>query len=288
MPNLQNFRIKTDLGQRCKRCPGRCQQNHYSLDREYRELKVAISNIQKHKEPIECFKHSTVIYHPPHNCNKIKCTRCGSWGYSKEKPVVFYETYSNYNIGKLRCDKCYENSINNKRPPIPDTDEGNKKPKFEIPEPEDPMVEMDLDPPKPNKGKGKQKYTEIKYTNCNKVESPINCINELGINYKCDEKRERLERTGSTFYIKTCTVCQLQTDDFESRSSEAIEKLQIWMDKFGYDLEDEDDKSEEQDKINKMSERIQKYLNKEFKGRIFSEYPKEKIKKALDSIIPQK
>lgn len=84
MPNLQNFRIKTDLGQRCKRCPGRCQQNHYSLDREYRELKVAISNIQKHKEPIECFKHSTVIYHPPHNCNKIKCTRCGSWGYSKE------------------------------------------------------------------------------------------------------------------------------------------------------------------------------------------------------------
>lgn len=81
---------------------------------------------------------------------------------------------------------------------------------------------MDLDPPKPNKGKGKQKYTEIKYTNCNKVESPINCINELGINYKCDEKRERLERTGSTFYIKTCTVCQLQTDDFESRSSEAI------------------------------------------------------------------
>ncbi|CAB4393769.1 unnamed protein product [Rhizophagus irregularis] len=256
MPNLQNFRIKTDLGQRCKRCPGRCQQNHYSLDREYRELKVAISNIQKHKEPIECFKHSTVTYHPPHNCNKIKCTRCGSWGYSKEvcNDKLYYWN-SNYNIGKLRCDKCYENSINNKRPPIPDTDEGNKKPKFEIPEPEDPMVEMDLDPPKPNKGKGKQKYTEIKYTNCNKVESPINCINEL---------------------VRKTPTQLIQ------------EKLQIWMDKFGYDLEDEDDKSEEQDKINKMSERIQKYLNKEFKGRIFSEYPKEKIKKALDSIIPQK
>ncbi|PKY57756.1 hypothetical protein RhiirA4_479074 [Rhizophagus irregularis] len=248
MPNPQNFRIKTDLGQRCKRCPGRCQQNHYSLDRKYGELKVVISNIQKHKEPIECFKHSTVTYHPPHNCNKIKCTRCGFWGHSKEvcndklyywnrlylckcdgkkckrqrteaqykgsnhcctcqKPVVFYEVYSNYNIGKLRCDKCYENSINNKRPPISDTDEGNKKPKFEIPEPEDPMVEMDLDPPKLNKGKGKQKYTEIRCTNCNKEESPINCINELGICYKCNEKRERLERTGSTSCIKTYTVC---------------------------------------------------------------------------------
>ncbi|CAB4426198.1 unnamed protein product [Rhizophagus irregularis] len=35
-----------------------------------------------------------------------------------------------------------------------------------------------------------------------------------------------------------------------------------------------------------MLERIQKYLNKEFKGRIFSEYPKEKIEKALDYIVP--
>ncbi|EXX77489.1 hypothetical protein RirG_023300 [Rhizophagus irregularis DAOM 197198w] len=35
-----------------------------------------------------------------------------------------------------------------------------------------------------------------------------------------------------------------------------------------------------------MSGKIQKYLNKEFKGRIFSEYPKEKIEKALDVIVP--
>ena len=84
MPNPQNFRIKTDLGQRCKRCPGRCQQNHYTLDREYSELKVVVSNMRKHKEPMECFKHSTVTYHPPHNCNKSKCERCGSWGHSKE------------------------------------------------------------------------------------------------------------------------------------------------------------------------------------------------------------
>ncbi|PKC03598.1 hypothetical protein RhiirA5_423519 [Rhizophagus irregularis] len=209
MPNPQNFRIKTDLGQRCKRCTGKCRNNYYSLDREYGELKVVISNMRKHKEPMECFKHSTVTYHPPHNCNKAKCI----------------------------CDKC-------------------------------------------------------------------------------DEKRERLERTGSTSCIKTCTVCQLQTDDFESRSSGAIvcgkecngvltimnmvnkdksgkpqsqliqEKLQIWIDKFGYDPEDEDDKSEEQDKIDKMSGKIQKYLKKEFKGRIFSEYPKERIEEALDVIVP--
>ncbi|CAB4400569.1 unnamed protein product [Rhizophagus irregularis] len=262
MPNPQNFRIKSDLGQRCKRCTGKCQNNHYSLDREYGELKVVISNMRKHKEPMECFKHSTVTYHPPHNCNKAKCERCGSWGHRK-----------------LRCDECHENSVNNKRPPTPDTDEGNKKPKFNIPEPEDPMQDMEK-------------------------ESPINCINNLGICDKCDEKRERLERTGSTSCIKTCTVCRLQTDDFESRSSGAIvceeecngvltimnmvnkdksgkpqsqliqEKLQIWIDKFGYDPEDEDDKSEELDKINKMSGKIQKYLNKEFKERIFSEYPK--------------
>ncbi|POG57729.1 hypothetical protein GLOIN_2v1489129 [Rhizophagus irregularis DAOM 181602=DAOM 197198] len=278
MPNPQNFRIKTDLGQRCKRCTGRCQNNHYSLDREYGELKVVISNMLKHKEPMECFKHSTVTYHPPHNCNKAKCERCGSWGHSKEvcndklyywnrfflckcdgrrckrrrsetqfkggnhcctcqKPVIFYEAYSNYKIGKLRCNECHENSVNNKRPPTPDTDEGNKKPKFNIPEPEDPMQDMELNPPRiQNKGKEKQKYTEIKCTNCNRKESPINCINNL--------------------------------------------------DKLGYDPEDEDDMSEEQDKINKMSGKIQKYLKKEFKERIFSEYPKERIEEALDVIVP--
>ncbi|CAB4433187.1 unnamed protein product [Rhizophagus irregularis] len=127
MPNPQNFKIKTNLGQRCKRCPGRCQQNHYTLDREYGELKVVISNMRKYKEPMECFKHSTVTYHPPHNCNKNR---------------------------------------------------------------------------------------------------------------------------------------------------------------FGYDPENEDDKSEEQDKINKMSGKIQKYLNKEFKGKMYSEYPKEEIGRALDCIVP--
>ncbi|RGB35526.1 hypothetical protein C1646_759223 [Rhizophagus diaphanus] len=183
MPNSQNFRIKADL--------------------EYGELKVAISNIRKNKEPIEYFKYSTVTYHPPYNCNKIKCTRCGSWGHSKEvcndklyywnrlylckcdgkrckrqrtevqskggnhcctcqKPVVFYEAYSNYNIGKLKCNECYENSINNKRPPTPDTDERNKKPKFNLPEPEDPMQKMELNLPKSqDKGKRKQEYPRV-------------------------------------------------------------------------------------------------------------------------------
>ncbi|CAB4436769.1 unnamed protein product [Rhizophagus irregularis] len=297
MPNHQNFKIKTNLGQRCKRCPGRCQQNHYTLDREYGELKVVISNMRKHKEPMECFKHSTVTYHPPHNCNKSKCERCGSWEHSKEvcndklyywnrlylckcdgrkckrqrsetqfqggnhcctcqKPVIFHKAYSNYGIGKLRCDKCHENSINNKRPPTPETDEGNKKPKYNIPEPEDPMQDMELDPPKPQtKGKGKQKYSEIKCTNCDRKESPTSYINNL-------------DKSG------------------KPQSQLIQEKLQIWIDRFGYDPEDEDDKSKEQDKINKMSGKIQKYLNKEFKGKVYSEYPKEEIGRALDCIVP--
>ncbi|CAG8507218.1 10030_t:CDS:2 [Rhizophagus irregularis] len=58
------------------------------------------------------------------------------------------------------------------RPSTPDTDESNKKPKFNIPEPEDPMEEMELDLPKPNKGKRKQEYPKIRCTNCDREESP--------------------------------------------------------------------------------------------------------------------
>ncbi|CAG8507202.1 10029_t:CDS:2 [Rhizophagus irregularis] len=60
------------------------------------------------------------------------------------------------------------------------------------------------------------------------------------------------------------------------------EKLRIWIDRYGYDLEDEDGRKEEQNIFRSMSKKIQKYFNKEFKGRIFSEYPKEEIEKALD------
>uniref|UniRef100_U9UN42 Uncharacterized protein n=1 Tax=Rhizophagus irregularis (strain DAOM 181602 / DAOM 197198 / MUCL 43194) TaxID=747089 RepID=U9UN42_RHIID len=234
MPNPQNFRIKTDLGQRCKRCTGRCQNNHYSLDREYGELKVVISNMLKHKEPMECFKHSTL---------NVKDVDLGD--IVRRYAMISYTigigcAYANVMEGDVKdedqkpnlkeaiivaparnlCNECHENSVNNKRPPTPDTDEGNKKPKFNIPEPEDPMQDMELNPPRiQNKGKEKQKYTEIKY-------------------------------------------------------------------KLGYDPEDEDDMSEEQDKINKMSGKIQKYLKKEFKERIFSEYPKERIEEALDVIVP--
>ncbi|PKC12963.1 hypothetical protein RhiirA5_411179 [Rhizophagus irregularis] len=61
----------------------------------------------------------------------------------------------NYNIRKLRCNECYKRNNSNKRQHSPDTDEGNKKPKFNIPEAEDPMEEMELNPQKLNKGKKK-------------------------------------------------------------------------------------------------------------------------------------
>ncbi|POG62874.1 hypothetical protein GLOIN_2v1485102 [Rhizophagus irregularis DAOM 181602=DAOM 197198] len=66
------------------------------------------------------------------------------------------------------------------------------------------------------------------------------------------------------------------------------EKLRIWIDRYGYDLEDEDGRKEEQNIFRSMSKKIQKYFNKEFKGRIFSEYPKEEIEKALDYVVLQK
>lgn len=72
-----------------------------------------------------------------------------------QKPVIFYDAYSNYNIRKLRCNECYKRNNSNKRQHSPDTDEGNKKPKFNIPEAEDPMEEMELNPQKLNKGKKK-------------------------------------------------------------------------------------------------------------------------------------
>jgi hypothetical protein len=210
----------------------------------------------------------------------------------------------------LRCDKCYKRNNSNKRPHTPDTDEGNKKPKFNISEAEDPMEEMELNPQKLNKGKKKQEYPKVKCINCSREESTTNYINSLGICPKCDKKRVRLELTGSTSCIKTCTICQLRMDDFESRSSGAIvcgeeynsvltimnmvhkdksgklqpqliqEKLRIWINKFRYDPEDENDGKEKQDKPNKMFE---KYLNGEFKERLFFEYQKEKIKNVLDT-----
>ncbi|PKY42646.1 hypothetical protein RhiirA4_506583 [Rhizophagus irregularis] len=154
---------------------------------------------------------------------------------------------TNYNIGKLRCDECYKNSINNKRSPTPDTDEGNKKPKYNIPEPEDPMEEMELDLLKPNKGKEKQKYSKVKCTNCNREESPTNYINNLGICPKCD----RLELIGRAIVCREecngiSTIMNMVNKDKSGKPQLQLiqKKLQIWIDRFGYDLEDEDDRQE--------------------------------------------
>ncbi|CAB4438156.1 unnamed protein product [Rhizophagus irregularis] len=173
----------------------------------------------------------------------------------------------------------------NKRPHTPDTDEGNKKPKFNIPEAEDPMEEMELNPQKLNKGKKKIEYPKVKCMNCSREESTTNYINSLGICPKCDEKRVRLELTESTSCIKTCTICQLRMDDFESRSSGAI----VCGEEYNSVLTIMNMKMKmkvEQDKFNKIFEKIQKYLNGEFKERLFFEYPKEKIKHVLDNIVP--
>ena len=43
--NPQQFKIRTNINQRCRRCIGNCKQNHYSLDSEYNELRTVINNM---------------------------------------------------------------------------------------------------------------------------------------------------------------------------------------------------------------------------------------------------
>ena len=80
--------------------------------------------------------------------------------------------------------------------------EDNKRAKIE--EPEDPMLNMDLDP-KPQ-DKGKNKIVKEKCLECGNEERNTNPINELGICVKCDIKRETLERYGSKTTIRQCCV----------------------------------------------------------------------------------
>src|SRR5579862_9590489 len=74
--NPQQFKIRTNINQRCRRCIGNCKQNHYSLDSEYNELRTVINNMRR------SMLNNT--NRPPVNLNEINCERCGLKGHNRE------------------------------------------------------------------------------------------------------------------------------------------------------------------------------------------------------------
>ncbi|RIA96304.1 hypothetical protein C1645_815629 [Glomus cerebriforme] len=113
---------------------------------------------------------------------------------------------------KLKCKECY----NGKRPLTPESEKEEKKVRFNLPEPEDPMENMDLDLIPQSHSQGK--FPKVKCLECEKEERTMNPINELGICQKCETKRLALERYGSKITIRQCQVCKKHTDSYESRA----------------------------------------------------------------------
>ena len=352
-PNPQNFWIRTNSNQRCRRCPGRCHEDHYSLEHEYSELRVAVSNIGKYKTPTECFKHQRVTYHPRFNCEYNSCIRCGNKGHTKEvcnnklyywnrlylcgcngkickqertktqskggnhccnclKPIHFKDAITNYQFGKIRCNECHEKKT--RRPPTPDSDVENKRSKTDdLPEPEDPLQSMEIDPKPSNKGKGKER---VKCINCNREERTMNPINELGICMKCEAAKQALETYGSKTTIRKCTVCKIETDEYQSRAGGDIacsddcnhvlsiitrivkdkskkpqpdlirEKVEIMV----RQLEREEyiiDQEEREEETLKLTNMVTKFLNGEYKDTMGCRYPKDQITNVLNEVLPR-
>src|SRR6201992_7116 len=126
-------------------------------------------------------------------------------------PIKYKEAYNNQVERKLKCRVCFEN----KRSATPESDkEDHKRIKIEVPE--DPMLDMELDP-KPQ-DKGKAKMPKMKCLECDNEERTMNPINEIGICQKCDIKRMALERYGSKTTIRQCCVCKKHTDLYDSRA----------------------------------------------------------------------
>ena len=177
--NPQNFRIRTEVNGRCRRCVERCHGDHYSLEIEYRELRGVLNNIRKYggidrNDRLNCSKcgekghskercHNKLYYWNRLylcGCDGRKCKKLRSEAQSKggnhcctcQNPIAFSDAYTNYGIGKLKCEGCYE-KISNKRPVSPESEEENKRCKTETPEPEDPLEKLELNPKTPIQNK---------------------------------------------------------------------------------------------------------------------------------------
>ncbi|PKC01709.1 hypothetical protein RhiirA5_381515 [Rhizophagus irregularis] len=74
------------------------------------------------KEKLDADEQCVSILQKSEKCKKQRSEaqeKGGNHCYTCQKPVIFYDAYANYNIGKMRCDKCHKGNNNNKRPPTP-------------------------------------------------------------------------------------------------------------------------------------------------------------------------
>src|SRR5438270_13520959 len=159
-------------------------------------------NLNNYQRPQLCLNHDQEVYHIPFRCPKSSCEKCGRQGHSRQMrdnelyywnrlhhcgcnlrtvkrnksrmqngggnqcctcltPIKFRSAYSHFGLRELKCEDCFRG----KRPLTPDSEEERKKGRFDIPEPEDPMKEMELDTITTNERE--TKLVEIRCLECN-------------------------------------------------------------------------------------------------------------------------
>ena len=193
--NDQRIIIKTFKDGICTKCKFACTKEHHSLEIEYQEIRQVMKNLSAYRKPQQCLSHEQETYHVPFRCPQDRCEKCGEKGHARQMcdnelyfwnrlshcgcnlkvikknksrlqngggnhccfcltPLKFREAYKHYGLMKLKCDNCFDG----KRPLTPDSEEDKKKVRFNIPEPEDPIESMELDPePQINKRKEKKR-----------------------------------------------------------------------------------------------------------------------------------
>jgi hypothetical protein len=341
--NDQRVTISTYKDGICYRCKSVCDKQHHSLEIEYHEIRQVMRNLNSYREPQICYNHEQETYHIPFRCPKNRCDKCGKQGHARQMcdnelyfwnrlhhcgcnlktvkrnksrmqngggnhcctcltPIKFKDAYTHFGLMKLKCEDCFKG----KRPLTPESEEDRKRTRFEIPEPEDPIKDMELDPITPNKGK----LPEIRCLECSNTERTMNPINELGICQKCEIKRIALERYGSRTTIRQCHVCKKHTDSYNSRAGGEIvcgqecndvmsilhkvykdksrnpveqvieEKIKVMV--TSYENENEEENVHDTQRLTLM---VNKYLNKEFKEELL--YPKSEVTNVLNEQLPR-
>ena len=344
--NNQRVIINTFKNGVCTKCKIVCKKEHHSLEIEYQEIRQVIKNLKTYRIPQRCYNHEQETYHIPFRCPKNECEKCGKSGHARQMcdnelyfwnrlshcgcdlrtikrnksrlqngggnhccfcltPIKFKEAYSHYGYMKLKCKDCY----NGKRPLTPELVKEEKKVRFNLPEPEDPMENMDLDPIPQSHSPKKGEFPEEKCLECGRSERTMNPINELGICQKCETKRLALERYGSKTTIRQCQVCKKHTDTYQSRAGVEIVCGQecndvlstmnrVYKDKSGKLREqiieekikvmvssyENEDQEEDDDDITKLTLMVNKYLNNEFENIPY--HPKQEIEKVLNEKLP--
>ncbi|PKY59685.1 hypothetical protein RhiirA4_482646 [Rhizophagus irregularis] len=155
-------------------------------------------------------------------------------------PIALKNAHLNYNLGKMLCNQCFHKIIvkneNEKRPLNPGSERENNPKRSRnstpLPEPEDPLENLDIGESCSYKQKYKSykdvitrgptynpRKREVNCIHCERISRSFNEVDpNTGLCMKCDNKKEKLERTGSTKNIRRCFVCLLETDTYDSRA----------------------------------------------------------------------